>query len=164
MSQKIPSTPAIRFLRQQKIDFQTCIYHYKDHGGTKVAARELDIPEYQVIKTLVMEDEHHTVLLILMHGDQEVSTKALARVIKAKKITASTPQRASQYTGYQVGGISPFGARRELPLYMESSIGLLPFLYINGGKRGLLVKLKTVDLIRLLHPVLVEVSRADRQR
>lgn len=112
----------------------------------------------------MMEDEHHTVLLILMHGDQEVSTKALARVIKAKKITASTPQRASQYTGYQVGGISPFGARRELPLYMESSIGLLPFLYINGGKRGLLVKLKTVDLIRLLHPVLVEVSRADLQR
>lgn len=164
MTQKIPSTPAIRFLRQQKIDFQSCFYHYEDHGGTKIAARELTIPEHQVIKTLVMEDEHHDALLILMHGDQEVSAKALAKVIKAKKITTLNPQKASQYTGYQVGGISPFGSRRQLPLYMESSIGQLPSLYINGGKRGLLVKLKTVDLTRLLHPVLVEVSRTGSHR
>ncbi len=159
MSQKTPSTPAIHFLRRHKIDFQTCFYHYEDHGGTRVAARELEVPEHQVIKTLVMEDEHAAVLLMLMHGDQEVSTKALARAVKAKKITPSSPKKALQYTGYQVGGISPFGTRRQLPVYMERSITRLPFIYLNGGRRGLLIRLKPADVTRILHPGLVEVSR-----
>ncbi len=160
MAQKIPSTPAIHFLRRQKIDFQTCLYRYEEHGGTRVAARELGIPEHQVIKTLVMEDEHAAALLMLMHGDLEVSTKDLARAVKAKKIIPSSPQKALQYTGYQVGGMSPFGTRRQRPLYMERSITQLPFIFLNGGKRGLLVKLNTADVIRILHPKLIEASRS----
>ncbi|MBN2332997.1 MAG: Cys-tRNA(Pro) deacylase [Deltaproteobacteria bacterium] len=155
----IPSSPAIRMLQQHQAAFELQPYAYEDHGGTAVAARELGVDEHQVIKTLVMEDENHQPLLILMHGDQEVSTKALAREINVKSITPCQPAAATRHTGYQVGGISPFGTRKALPVYMEESIVRLPYIYINGGRRGLLVKILPADLINLLKPIAVQAAR-----
>ncbi len=155
---KAPITPAVRHLRQERVDFTDHLYTYIDKGGTAVSARELGVDEHIVIKTLVMEDEHHTPLIILMHGDRQVSTKELARALGVKQVTPCAPETAQKHTGYQVGGTSPFGTRRELPIYMEQSIGELPEVIINGGKRGYLVRMKPTELIRVLRPTPVNVG------
>ena len=128
-----------------------------------MSARELGVPEHAVIKTLVMEDDAKQPLVVLMHGDREVSTKALARILGVKTVAICAPAVADRHSGYQVGGTSPFGTRRAMPAYMERSIAALPYLYINGGRRGYLVGMAPADLMRVLKPMLVDIAtvRAD---
>ena len=147
---KAPVTPAIRMLRQQGITFSDHLYTYEEKGGTAVSSRELGVDEHAVIKTLVMEDEGKQPLIVLMHGDCEVSTKNLARVIGCKQIIPCDPATAMKHTGYQVGGTSPFGTRKPLPVYAEESIFELENIYINGGKRGYLVGMTPDDLETVL--------------
>lgn len=156
--EKIPVTAATRLLKQSKAAFTSHLYHYEERGGTTVSARELGVDEHQVIKTLVMEDEQRNPLIILMHGDQEVSTKELARSVGVKTISPCNPEIALKHTGYQVGGTSPFATRKTIPVYMEKTIAALPCIYINGGKRGFLVSMSPKDAIDLLQPTLVEVG------
>lgn len=155
---KYPVTQGIRFLREAKVSYTEHLYEYEERGGTTVAARELGIDEHATIKTLIMEDENKSPLIILMHGDLEVSTKELARIIGVKSIKPCEPAVANKHSGYQVGGTSPFGTHRKMPVYMEKTIIDLPKVYINGGKRGFLVELDPEDLIKLLDPILVEVG------
>jgi Cys-tRNA(Pro) deacylase len=155
---KSPVTPAIRFLKQHKVDYSQHLYSYEEKGGTTVSARELGVDEHQVIKTLVMEDEQRKPLIILMHGDQEVSTKELARSVGVKTISPCNPETALKHTGYQVGGTSPFATRKAMPIYIEKTITTLPRIYINGGKRGFLVSLTPQSVIDLLQPTMVEVG------
>ena len=145
--EKFPITPAIRMLRSKKIPFNLRTYTYEDRGGTSVSARELHVDEHMVIKTLVMEDEEKRPLIILMHGDRQVSTKNLARTLGVKSINPCDPQVAQKHTGYLVGGTSPFGTRKSLKVFMESSIMSLPKILINAGKRGLLAEMTPDDLI-----------------
>ncbi len=153
-----PETPATRFLRQHKTPFSTHLYTYENHGGTKVSSRELNVAEHAVVKTLVMEDESRQPLIVLMHGDRKVSTKELARQTGHKHIAPCEPAVAQRHTGYLVGGTSPFGTRKSMPVCMERSILDLPLIYINGGKRGFLVGIHPHDILRMLQPVLVEVA------
>ncbi|MDR0250071.1 MAG: Cys-tRNA(Pro) deacylase [Burkholderiales bacterium] len=153
-----PVTAAVRVLRAHKVPFTPCLYTYEAHGGTTVSARELGVPEHNVIKTLVMEDDGKKPLIALMHGDYEVSTQQLARLLCVKTIHPCAPNAAEKHSGYQVGGTSPFGTRKTLPVYMERSIADLPMIYINGGKRGFLVAITPADLIRVLQPTLVEIA------
>ena len=158
MSKKHPITPAIRFLKQAKASFGAHLYRYQEKGGTRASAAALETDEHMVIKTLVMEDGTGAPLIILMHGDMKVSTRQLARQIGKKTIQPCKPMVAQKHTGYQVGGTSPFGTRKALPIYMESTIGGLPELYINGGKRGFLVSMTGDTLVHLLSPVSVSVG------
>lgn len=155
---KNPVTPAIRVLREHRVEFTEHPYRYEEHGGTAVSARELGVSEHAVIKTLVMEDEGKRPLLILMHGDREVSTKNLARQLGRRAIQPCRPEVASKHTGYLVGGTSPLGTRNRLPVYIEASILTLPRIYINGGKRGFLVALDPAVLARILSPEPVHVA------
>lgn len=155
---KIPATNAIRFLKQNRVRFVPHSYSYEDKGGTKTSTRELNIDEFSVIKTLVMEDDQQRPFIILMHGSCEVSVKHLARQFKVKQITPCTKEKADRITGYQTGGISPFGTRQSLPIYMEATIADLETIWINGGKRGLLVEITPQDLIRTLKPIPVSVA------
>jgi Cys-tRNA(Pro) deacylase len=155
---KPPVTPAVRQLRAEKVEFTDHPYTYEEKGGTTVSARELGVDEHCVIKTLVMEDEAKAPLVILMHGDMQVSTRELARVIGVKQVAPCTPDTAQKHTGYLVGGTSPFGTRRKMPVYLEESIAGLDRIYINGGKRGYLVAMAPDDLIRVLRPALVKVG------
>jgi len=152
-------TPAIRVFREQNINFSLRSYKYEERGGTEVASRELDVDEHGVIKTLIMEDERKNPLIILMHGDREVSTKELARVLKVKSIHPCDPATANRHTGYMVGGTSPFGTRKRLPVYIEGTILDIPRIIINAGKKGLLAEIATADLLRVLKPVPVNVAR-----
>ena len=156
-------TPAIRVLRQHAVPFTEHPYKYEERGGTRVSSRELGVDEHSVIKTLVMQDERKQPLLVLMHGDREVSTKNLARQIGVKSVESCNPATAERHTGYQVGGTSPFGTRKALPVYLERTILDLPRIHINGGRRGLLVALAPADLARVLSPTPVDVAiaRAD---
>ncbi len=156
--EKNPVTTAIRMLRDHGVEFIECPYRYEDKGGTAVCARELAVDEHSVVKTLVMEDDEKRPLVVLMHGDREVSTKELARYIGIKKVVSVPPQDAERLTGYLVGGISPFGTRRSMPVFMEEGILDLPRVYINGGRRGLLVGLDPREIMRLLKPKLVRVA------
>src|SRR5436190_14668913 len=153
-----PATAAVRALRRHGVAFTHHLYDYEERGGTSVSARELDVPEHSVIKTLVMEDDAKRPLVVLMHGDREVSTKALARVLGVKTVTICAPAVADRHSGYQVGGTSPFGTRRAMPTYMERSIAALPCLYVNGGRRGYRVGMPPSELIRVLTPILVDVA------
>lgn len=153
-----PETPATRFLRQHQIAHSSHLYAYEDHGGTAVSARELNVSEHAVIKTLVMENEKREPLIILMHGDRKVSTKELARQTGFKQIAPCDPAVAQRHTGYMVGGTSPFGTRKALPIFVEQSILELPLIYINGGKRGFLVGIHPHDIVRTLHAKLVHVA------
>lgn len=155
---KYPVTQGIRFLREAKVSYTEHLYEYEEKGGTSVAARELGIPEHAAIKTLIMEDENKSPLIILMHGDLEVSTKELARIIGVKSIKPCEPAVANKHSGYLVGGTSPFGTRRKMPVYMEETILDLSKVYINGGKRGFLVEMDPHDLVKLLNPVMVKVG------
>jgi Cys-tRNA(Pro) deacylase len=152
------ATPAVHFLRKHGVAFTEHQYRYQVRGGTRVSSRELAVDEHTVIKTLVMEDERKQPLIVLMHGDREVSTKQLAREAGHKQIAACSPEAAERHTGYQVGGTSPFGTRKALPVYMEQSIAALPRVFINGGRRGFLVGLAPEDIIRTLAPTLVNVA------
>lgn len=149
-------TPATTFLRQHGVVFEPHLYAYEEHGGTKVSARELGVDEHLVIKTLVMEDERKQPLIVLMHGDMVVSTKQLAREAKVKAIQPCQPEVAQRHTGYQVGGTSPFGTRKAMPVFMEASIAALERIYINGGRRGFLVSMDPREVLRLLGPTLVQ--------
>jgi Cys-tRNA(Pro) deacylase len=151
-------TTAIRALRQQGVVFTERPYRYEDKGGTAVSARELGVDEHSVVKTLVMENGTKELLIVLMHGDKEVSTKELSRIIGAKKISPVTPETAHRATGYMVGGISPFGTRKVLPVYMEETILNLSRIFINGGRRGLLVEMDPHEAARILKPTLVAVA------
>jgi Cys-tRNA(Pro) deacylase len=155
---KLPITPGIRFLRAAKVSYTDHLYKYEERGGTTVSARELKVDEHSVVKTLVMEDEQKRPVIVLMHGDCQVSTKELARQIGVKAITPCTPETAEKHTGYKLGGTSPFGTRRMLPIYLEAGILDLPTIYINAGQRGYLVGLNPRDILPLLNPVLVKVS------
>ena len=156
--EKFPVTPAIRLLRAEQVAFTPHLYGYEEHGGTAVSARELGIEEHTVIKTLVMENEHQEPLIVLMHGDRQVSTKELARQIGAKAISPCAPATADRHSGYQVGGTSPFATRKAMPVYIEETILELPQIYINGGKRGFLVAIAPQELRRVLKPTSVSVA------
>ncbi len=155
---KIPSTPATRLLREQGVAYSEHPYRYEEHGGTRVSARELGVDEHAVVKTLVMEDERGAPLVVLMHGDREVSTKALARQLGRKAIQPCRPEVANRHSGYLVGGTSPFGTRKPMPVFMERSILELEKAYVNGGSRGFLVGVAPADLVRVLSPTLVDVA------
>lgn len=153
-----PETQATRFLRQHGVAFSSHLYDYEEHGGTAASSRELNVPEHAVVKTLIMEDENAQPLVVLMHGDRKVSTKELARQINCKHIEPCKPETANRHSGFLVGGTSPFGTRRKMPVYLERSILDLPLIYINGGRRGFLVGMHPHDLIRVLAPTLVNVA------
>jgi Cys-tRNA(Pro) deacylase len=154
----VSATPAVHFLKQHKVPFTEHEYRYEERGGTAVSSRELGVDEHLVIKTLVMEDERKQPLIVLMHGDRDVSTKNLARQIGAKTVSPCAPEAAQKHTGYLVGGTSPFGTRKPLPVYLERTITDLDRIYINGGRRGFLVSLAPNDLVRVLSPTLVDAS------
>ena len=156
--EKIPSSPAILALKALSAVFTLHSYKYEEKGGTKVSAIKLGVDEHCVIKTLIMEDESAKPLIILMHGDKEVSTKSLARIICAKSIAPCRPEIAQRHTGYKVGGTSPFGTKKPLPVYMEKTIGDLPSIFINAGSRGLLAQMSSSEVIRILQPVMVSVA------
>jgi Cys-tRNA(Pro) deacylase len=151
-------TPATAYLAGKGIDYSEHVSAYVEHGGTAVSAESLGVPEHQVVKTLVMQDEKSQPLLVLMHGDRKVSTKSLARQAGRKTIEPCKPEVAQRHTGYQVGGTSPFGTRKSLPVFAERSILELPEIYINGGRRGLLVKIRSADLARALELSLVDAA------
>lgn len=153
-------TAAETVLRKHHVAYEAHPYRYEERGGTAVSSRELGVDEHSVIKTLVMEDEKKAPLIVLMHGDKAVSTKNLARQIGAKTITPCAPDVAQRHTGYLVGGTSPFGTRKTMPIYMERSIADLQRIYINGGRRGFLVSMPPSDLIRVLAPTLVDAASA----
>jgi Cys-tRNA(Pro) deacylase len=153
-----PVTTGVRFLRGQGIDFVPHLYTYEEHGGTKLSATALGVSEHEVVKTLVFETDLRKPLIVLMHGDCEVSTKELARVVGAKRIEPCDATSAQRATGYVFGGTSPFGTRTLLPVYVEKSILSLSKIYINGGKRGFLVELDPTVLKTVLHAAEVEVA------
>lgn len=157
---RMPSTPAVLALRTAKVAFTPHFYDYEERGGTAVSARELGVEEHAVIKTLIMQDEAAKPLIVLMHGDREVSTKALARELSVKRVEPCKPEVAERHTGYRVGGTSPFGTRRRMPVYMEASIAALPQIYINGGSRGFLVGIAPQVVVDLLAPRAVSVAIA----
>jgi Cys-tRNA(Pro) deacylase len=155
---KYPMTLAVRELIEHKVEFTHHIYSYVEKGGTTTASAELGVDEHAVIKTLVMENEKKEPLIVLMHGDRKVSTKQLARDLNVKTISPCKPEVADKHSGYQVGGTSPFGTRKKMPVYLEKTILDLERIYINGGKRGYLVGMKPSEIIRVLHPTLVSVG------
>ncbi|WP_426177505.1 aminoacyl-tRNA deacylase [Massilia sp. TWR1-2-2] len=154
----ISETPATQFLRKHQVAFSAHPYAYEEKGGTAVSARELGVDEHAVVKTLVMQDEAARPLLVLMHGDCTVSTKNLARAIACKSVEPCKPDVANRHTGFLVGGTSPFGTRKAMPVYVEKTIFDLPRIYINGGRRGYLVGMDPAELVRLLAPIAVEVA------
>ena len=158
LKEDYPITPAIRFLREKKITFVPFLYRYEEHGGTHQFAAEFDVPDHQVIKTLVFETDEKKPLLVLMHGDREVSTKQIARIIGAKQVIPCDANTAQRNTGYQFGGTSPFGTRRQLPVYAEKTILDLQKIYINGGKRGFIIQITPRDLCTALDITEIEAA------
>ena len=162
-SPPVPVTAAVRVLRSAGVDFVPHLFPYVERGGTRNSAEALGVPEHMVVKTLCMEargKETGGPLLVLMHGDHEVSTRELARQIEAREIFPSNVAAVEKHTGYVPGGVSPFGTRKTLPVYVEASILELSKLYINGGKRGFLVEIRPEDLVRVLSPTPVRVAIA----
>jgi Cys-tRNA(Pro) deacylase len=155
-----PVTPAVRLLRERKVEFEPHLYSYEERGGTRHSAEALGVDEHAVVKTLVMETETRKPLIILMHGDREVSTKQLARAIGARSVRPCDPATAQKHTGYMIGGTSPFGTRTVMPVYAERTIFELPKIYINGGKRGFLVSIDPQALRAVLNVEEVEAMKA----
>src|SRR5512143_1621417 len=155
---KAPSTPATRLLREKRIAYTEHLYRYEEKGGTRASSRELGVEEHAVVKTLVMEDDQGEPVVVLMHGDREVSTKALARQLGRRSIEICRPEVANRHSGYQVGGTSPLGTRKALPVFVERSILDLPRIYVNGGSRGFLVGVAPGDLVALLSAAPVDVA------
>jgi len=158
MSKHVSETPATAFLRKHGVAFTEHPYEYEEHGGTRVSARELGVDEHAVVKTLVMEDEKRQPLVVLMHGDRTVSTKNLARQTGRKAIQPCEAEVAQRHTGFLVGGTSPFGTRKAMPVYVEKTILDLERIYINGGRRGYLVGIAPSELVRVLKPTPVEAA------
>ena len=161
MGKHVSETPATAWLKRHGIDYSEHVYAYVEHGGTAESARALGLAEHDVVKTLVMEDERAQPLLVLMHGDRTVSTKNLARQSGRKRIEPCAPEVAQRHTGYQVGGTSPFGTRKPLPVYVEASVLQRPRIYINGGRRGYLVGLTPDVLVDVLRATPVECALTD---
>lgn len=157
-AQKIPATQAVRVLRGAGVAFEAHPYDYQEGGGTARVAAELGVDEHLVIKTLIMEDDKAHPMIVLMHGGRQVSTQALARVIGAKRVAPCEPRTADRHSGYQVGGTSPFGTRHAMPVYCESTIADLSRIYINGGRRGLILSMDTADALRVLSPTLLRMT------
>ena len=151
-------TPAVRVLKKNRVHFSLHSYKYEEKGGTKLAADELNVDEHQVIKTLVMENERREPVVVLMHGDKQVSTKALARALKVKTIRPCEPEVAHRHTGYFVGGISPLGPRKQLKMYYETSIVDIPYIYINAGRKGLLARVSPEELVKTIEAIPVNVA------
>jgi Cys-tRNA(Pro) deacylase len=149
---------AVRVLREHGVAFEPHLYTWEPRGGTRASAEHLHVDEHLVIKTLIFEDERKQPLCILMHGDKEVSAKNLARTIGKKSVGPCAPEVADRHSGYQVGGTSPFGLKRAMPIYVERSIRAMPRIYINGGARGFLVAIAPSDLVRVLNPTPVDVA------
>ena len=158
LKEDYPITSAVRFLREKKITFIPFLYRYEEHGGTHQFAAEFNVHDHQVIKTLVFETDQKKPLLVLMHGDREVSTKQLARNIGAKQVIPCDANTAQRHTGYQFGGTSPFGTRHQLPVYVEKTILNLQKIYINGGKRGFIIEITPRDLCTALELIEVEAA------
>lgn len=154
----VSETPATAFLKKNRVSFTEHAYEYEDRGGTRVSAEKLGVPEHAVVKTLVMEDEDKKPLVVLMHGDRDVSTKNLARQLGKKRVEPCTPEVAQRHSGYQVGGTSPFGLRKPMPIYVERSILALERIWINGGRRGFLVALDPSELARVTRATPVDVA------
>ena len=157
----ISETQATQLLRKHQVSFEEHPYPYEEHGGTSVSARELGVPEHAVIKTLVMQDEAARPMIVLMHGDCKVSTKNLARAIGCKSVEPCKPEVAQRHSGYMIGGTSPFGTRKVMPVYVEQSILALERIYINGGRRGFLVALAPQVLLDLLQAKPVQCALQD---
>jgi Cys-tRNA(Pro) deacylase len=157
----ISETPATQFLRRNKVEFGEHPYDYVEHGGTEESARQLGVDEHSVVKTLVMEDEHAKPLIVLMHGDRSVSTKNLARQIGAKRVEPCKPEVANRHSGFLIGGTSPFGTKKAMPVYVESSILDLDKIYLNGGRRGYLVSIAPSVLTGLLNARPVQCASVD---
>jgi Cys-tRNA(Pro) deacylase len=155
---KHSGTPATKFLAQHGVAYTEHFYEYVEHGGTSVSSSALGVPEHEVVKTLVMETDRADPLVVLMHGDRKVSTKELARVAGAKRIFPCKPEAAQRHSGYLVGGTSPFGTRKAMPIYLQRTVLDLPRIYINGGRRGYLLGMEPGELVRVLNPVLVDVA------
>lgn len=155
---KLPTTGPMRVLRQEGVEFSDHVYAYEEHGGTRVAARELGVDEHAVVKTLILEDDSRRPAIVLMHGDLDVSTRKLARLAGVKSFTPCSPETVRHHTGYVVGGVSPLATRRKMPVYLEQSILDLPRIYVNGGRRGYLMGVTPGDLARVLDPTPVEVG------
>ncbi|HQR28899.1 MAG TPA: Cys-tRNA(Pro) deacylase [Anaeromyxobacteraceae bacterium] len=153
---KAPSTAATRMLRENGVAYTEHLYRYEEKGGTAVSSRELGVDEHAVVKTLVMEDDQGAPLVVLMHGDREVSTKSLARQLGRRSVQICRPEVANRHSGYQVGGTSPFGTRKRMPICVERSILELPLIYVNGGSRGFLVGIDPRELQRVLAPTIVD--------
>ena len=160
-SRHVSETPATQFLRRHGVAFGEHSYDYVDHGGTAELSRQLGVDEHHVVKTLVMEDEHAKPLIVLMHGDRTVSTKNLARQIGAKRVEPCKPEVASRHSGYLIGGTSPFGTRKAMPVYVESSILELEQILLNGGRRGFLVSIAPKVLTELLDAKPVQCASVD---
>ncbi len=154
----VSETPATKFLREQRVDFSEHPYEYVEHGGTAVSAKSLGVDEHNVVKTLVMENERAEPMIVLMHGDRSVSTKNLARQIGTKSVAPCKPEVAQRHSGYFVGGTSPFGTRKKMPVYVEKTVLDLDRIYINGGRRGYLVGIEPAELMRVLPATSVEVA------
>ena len=152
------ATPAVHFLRRHGVPFTEHPYRYEERGGTRVSARELGVDEHIVIKTLVMQDEEREPLIVLMHGDREVSTKQVARQIGRRSVDPCVHAVAERHTGYTVGGTSPFGTRKPLPTFIERTILTLDLVYVNGGRRGFLVSLAPAEIVRVLAAAPVDVA------
>jgi Cys-tRNA(Pro) deacylase len=157
----VSETPATALLRKHRVAFTAHPYDYVDHGGTAESARQLGLDEHAVVKTLVMQDEAARPLVVLMHGDRKVSTKNLARQAGCKSISPCDPEVAQRHSGYLVGGTSPFGTRKRMPVYVERSVLALPRLWINGGRRGFLVGIEPAVLTDLLGAVPVDCALED---
>ncbi len=158
MATPYPVTLAVRALRHHEVPFEPHLYTWEARGGTRASAEHLGVDEHLVIKTLIFEDERKQPLCILMHGDKEVSAKNLARTLSKKSVGPCAPDVADRHSGYQVGGTSPFGLKRAMPIYVERTILGLPLIYLNGGARGFLVSLSPADLSRVLKPTPVDVA------
>ncbi|MBP9020154.1 MAG: Cys-tRNA(Pro) deacylase [Syntrophobacterales bacterium] len=155
-----PATPAIRAMKEKGVTFTLHPYKYEERGGTETAARELGVDEYRVVKTIVMEDDDRkSPFIVIMHGNRHVSTKNMARLLGVKSVSACDPKVAEKHTGYMVGGTSPFGTRKLLPVYVEATVLDLPKILINAGRKGLLAEMAPSELLRVLdaRPVTVAV-------
>lgn len=159
--QHISETPALVFLKARGVAYTEHSYAYEEHGGTEVSARELGVAEHAVIKTLLMQDQEAKPLIVLMHGDRKVSTKNLARQAGLKSIAPCAPEVAQRHSGYLIGGTSPFGTRKGMPVYAEKTIFDLPKIYINGGRRGFLIGIAPLEIERVLRVTRVEAALAD---
>ena len=155
---KTTATPATTFLDARGVAYTEHYYEYVEHGGTGVSSGALGVPEHEVVKTLVMETDKGDPLVVLMHGDRKVSTKELARAAGAKRVFPCRPETAQRHSGYLVGGTSPFGTRKRMPVFLERSVLALPRIFINGGRRGYLLGMAPAELERVLSPTLVDVA------